>query len=610
MLKSDYQCRILPALLFLCTSAFLFGDIRESVAVIECTPNSAFIDSFSQIAERFERAGNSAAADYFNSLQEGWHGSGALMQLEDGEMVLLTNRHVTSHSEDMNIKFGDVDGDEVVLNENLSVLEDAQLDLALIYFDMTQEIAPLIPDFEMEISDGDQVYAAGYPSLLGEPSWQLSQGIVTNYRAEIDRLVDPDISHVIQHSASIDPGSSGGPLMVMDEDRDYRIIGINTWSVGGRQNTFFALPVEQVKRLLDRKKELEDHHSDPEWIEDDLNHSFNSFFSTLKAETWDSERDHPYISEMLAASQGWDSYLRLMRDGDSSTKEAMESQFDSLSPYDVLRESTAWSIWHTFRNQLGDKSFSFSGFGAAPTTLEEGTRVKGTIAVGNRELGVSMVFERGNWKLLSMEALFSAQKVKADYGEEQRQSKPLPEDLILAGLDLNPSLMNGSYDGEKSISGGHGFFEYLTALNEMFSLGLGVSLGYYNFSIDVNGEATDQNYVGFAIPLNLYARFPRGDNRSELIPYLGAGGSLDVYTSMFSSTEDEIDSSDEGLGLAYALVPRIGVGCDYLLPTKGWGAGIGLWKRFTLGSFSMSMGEESLPTPDDVSLRLYLLFRN
>jgi serine protease Do len=180
----------------LCASA-LFADLRSSVALVECEPNSAFVESFSLISRRFEQAGNSEAADYFDSLQKGWHGSGFLFQSEDGDLVLVTNRHVIKYSEAMKILFRGVGGEEQELKGNFEIIEDQLLDLAVITFPGTDEYSPLLLADTGEIRDGIQVYAAGYPGLMGEPLWQLSQGIVTNQRVEIDQLVDPELGYLI-----------------------------------------------------------------------------------------------------------------------------------------------------------------------------------------------------------------------------------------------------------------------------------------------------------------------------------------------------------------------------------------------------------------------------
>lgn len=95
----------------------------------------------------------------------------------------------------------------------------------------------------VKTKDGMEVYSAGFPGLAGKPLWQLGKGIVTNSSARIKELLNPDISVLIQHSAEVDGGNSGGPLLIAAKNSiGYEVAGINTWKATYRQNTNFAIP--------------------------------------------------------------------------------------------------------------------------------------------------------------------------------------------------------------------------------------------------------------------------------------------------------------------------------------------------------------------------------
>jgi serine protease Do len=70
--------------------------------------------------------------------------------------------------------------------------------------------------------DQDAVVASGFPGIQGDPSYQVTRGHVSNERVLID--VDGEELAHIQHTAPIDPGSSGGPLL----DERSQVLGINT----------------------------------------------------------------------------------------------------------------------------------------------------------------------------------------------------------------------------------------------------------------------------------------------------------------------------------------------------------------------------------------------
>ena len=66
------------------------------------------------------------------------------------------------------------------------------------------------------VEDGEDVWSAGFPGLDGKPMWQLGKGNVTNSMARLDELLDSKISTLIQHSAQIDGGNSGGNWKLLE----------------------------------------------------------------------------------------------------------------------------------------------------------------------------------------------------------------------------------------------------------------------------------------------------------------------------------------------------------------------------------------------------------
>jgi len=82
---------------------------------------------------------------------------------------------------------------------------------------------------------GEKVYAIGAPEGL---ELTISQGLISGLR-EIDK------SQVIQTSAAISPGSSGGGLF----DTEGRLVGITTFYLEEGQSLNFALPAQYTLAL-------------------------------------------------------------------------------------------------------------------------------------------------------------------------------------------------------------------------------------------------------------------------------------------------------------------------------------------------------------------------
>lgn len=98
---------------------------------------------------------------------------------------------------------------------------------------------------------GQTVIAIGNP--LGEFANSVTQGIISGLKRSLsagsgmsgaeERLTD-----IIQTDAAINPGNSGGPLFNLSG----AVIGVNVAIARGVENISFALPVNQVKRIVDQ----------------------------------------------------------------------------------------------------------------------------------------------------------------------------------------------------------------------------------------------------------------------------------------------------------------------------------------------------------------------
>jgi S1-C subfamily serine protease len=88
---------------------------------------------------------------------------------------------------------------------------------------------------------GTHVFAIGNPLGLTNT---LSDGLVSGMRTLDRNYVNVEL---IQTSAPISPGSSGGPLMLADG----QVIGVTVAGMDDGQNLNFAIPAAQVRKLMD-----------------------------------------------------------------------------------------------------------------------------------------------------------------------------------------------------------------------------------------------------------------------------------------------------------------------------------------------------------------------
>lgn len=87
----------------------------------------------------------------------------------------------------------------------------------------------------MDLEPGERVYAIGAPRGL---ELTISEGIVSSLR-------EVDGGRIVQTTAPVSPGSSGGGLF----DNQARLVGIITFQRGDGQNLNFALPAEWIAEM-------------------------------------------------------------------------------------------------------------------------------------------------------------------------------------------------------------------------------------------------------------------------------------------------------------------------------------------------------------------------
>ncbi len=162
-------------------------------------------------------------------------GSGFVMH-ESGYIV--TNAHVVDQAIDLRVTFAN--GDEY---DARHVVSDAAHDLAILKIEPNHPLKPISMGRSDDLMTGEDVVAIGNP--LGYAN-TVTTGIISALHRRIEYSADTNYENLIQTDASINPGSSGGPLLnILGE-----LIGVNTAIRAGAENIGFAIPVNQLRSLL------------------------------------------------------------------------------------------------------------------------------------------------------------------------------------------------------------------------------------------------------------------------------------------------------------------------------------------------------------------------
>lgn len=147
---------------------------------------------------------------------------------------IATNYHVIAGA--TTVRIIGADGDTLAATTYAEVA-DAELDLAILPAPKGHSGGLWLETLYPEV--GDRVWAYGSPKGL---AGTMTDGIVSAVRERSGRTV-------LQISAPISPGSSGGPVL----DAEGRVVGVTVSSVRGGQNLNFAVPGRELARLAARR---------------------------------------------------------------------------------------------------------------------------------------------------------------------------------------------------------------------------------------------------------------------------------------------------------------------------------------------------------------------
>ena len=160
--------------------------------------------------------------------------SGFLLDAK-GERLLITNYHVIQDARKIVAKTAD---GEYSTDIYLVLDYDEVADLAVLRAGKNFEGIPLTLADSDSVKKGDAVYAVGYPLGLANT---LSDGIVSS------RYVDVNNCDVIQVTAAVSGGNSGGPLL----NEDGQVIGIICGGYVAGQNLNIAISANTLNDMLD-----------------------------------------------------------------------------------------------------------------------------------------------------------------------------------------------------------------------------------------------------------------------------------------------------------------------------------------------------------------------
>ena len=365
-------------------------DPRTRTLLVKVTPPPKLVETFRTVSARLESA---RLKGLFGGFALGGSGSGFVLVKKhepDPMVFVVTNRHVISESEEVEISLDD--GTKVA---GEVVYADDRHDVAIIGF--TGKNPPVTTGLKLAktpVVDLDSVVATGYPFLAGKPSFQISKGEVRNHAFE--RNFDDELKETyIQHSASIDPGSSGGPLLNAKNE----VVGVNTGFLPEKHDVFLALQASVVNDAINKAVEIKERRANPEWRKVGIMKACKELAAELASPKPRFRVFLQFISNRFVASDGFSTFLSESQD--LWTGERLASVFES-DPMDGMRDALLARVYSAVSDAGGvapNPCGDLNPTDAADIVNTSVIRMAFNLKDSQSEIG--WTFEHGHWRVAS-----------------------------------------------------------------------------------------------------------------------------------------------------------------------------------------------------------------
>lgn len=530
--------------LFLFSNLCFADYIREFVCIVRPKYNKYISDAIKDTADALSSIGYKDFAEAVESKTKDdvFFGSGFIVIL-GGKSYCITNYHVVAYAHSASIEIQNAENGQHRKIEACKVIAyDEERDLAIVEIPASENITKGLSFYEGNIRDGVEVWSAGYPGLGKEPLWQLGRGNISNTRVYLDELTPTRKTHFFQHSAPIDSGNSGGPLLIASKNSPlgYEVIGVNTATAIRRQNTNFAIPYSVVTDFLNVALGSFDTSK--------KNASFNEAKSMLislssydniptkedEAKNYEVKRLKSLaflMSNQNAIDFGIDTLKNTLLQAPSYVFNTLISQLVYSHPIDGLKLSLAYNL----EKDLND----YKTFSSADITEEKTDMKKVTFKnQGVDKLNTQWVFSNNKWYLnnFAVNSLIAEKTDKEKFYKKAQSSGP---SFGIAIIQAYKNIVFVEYNGLMTKSGlssganigiAHNFtyvdLGFFLNLQQKRLAGLSGSSEYSNFKkISFAGMF----FLEPSIPISFTDTF-------TLMPYarlaLGIAFNPDIYTEV------------------------------------------------------------------------------
>jgi serine protease Do len=367
--------------------------LRDYVGLINQTYHPGVVDYFEKLKEEIgKRSGSEAASRAIDIFLRGDVGSGFVYSDARGNLYVLTNNHVITQAYSLSITFERQDGTKRRFDNLKIIAADEENDLAILSFAPgDRPIARGLSFLTRPVNEGEDVYSAGFPGLGTTPLWQFGRGMVSNANARFPKSLEDEtlMGPFIQHTAEIDPGNSGGPLLIADRNATggYYVAGINTLKATRRQAANYAIPIRTIQTFVTAAL-----NQRPDTYRDALDTRLENFLEGLNV----NKAVYPHIAEYLSPNCVGENaeyaIQEMYEKGGASARQSFTRKMEEDGVVEAIGYAVAWTIENSIRGQGAIKA-------AIKEVTGEGEEYTVVFTINNKDHSSTWVWEYGNWRI-------------------------------------------------------------------------------------------------------------------------------------------------------------------------------------------------------------------
>ncbi len=490
-------------------------NLKEMIGVVHPVYPESTVRFLSDFSKSLRNRGYKQAAALMDSYSKGGFGTGFIIKSKTGQYYLITNRHVVQSAKYVNVEFINK-RDTVRYTECKVEAIDPNIDLALVKLPNTAKFNDVLSISDSKLYDGQDVFTAGFPGLGNKPSWQFGKGIVSNSELFDKDMINNNDAYIIQHTAQIDHGSSGGPLLIKNDNGTFDIVGVNTWKAINRENTNFSIPSNLLNKFLSTYLD-KDRTLNKELLQQQLDKFVSKNINSYKDVI-------PYIAYSYIANLNIYNYYDLVNSLPDDIVAIVNRQFKKGRPIYGVRIALAYEVY----NRIKNKGLTIKNIKEVSADNKNAIVV---IQEGDKEVDTKWIAEQGHWRLFHMPSI-KTNKLRTKNGIDNNFGYD-------AGVFLLTDIPNSNLT-EKNylLMFGINYNPYLFG-----HIGLGMS--FVNTTEDVFNEVTlkmenkEVKYKGLTLQANGGAQLPITIQSITILPNIQVLTgltfvSLEKYGSMYT----------------------------------------------------------------------------